>query len=114
MADVVVQGRELSQFVNDFVWYLRNLMLIQASDQMEDVVDISTDNLKVLKEQAEGVDVDVLLRYIRIFSELSSQLRFATQKRVLIEITLIKMCKPQMEPGQDSLEDRLRLLEKHD
>lgn len=114
LADVVVQGRELSQFVNDFVWYLRNLMLIQASDQMEDVVDISTDNLKVLKEQAEGVNVDTLLRYIRIFSELSSQLRYATQKRVLIEITLIKMCKPQMESGEDSVEDRLRILEKHD
>ena len=114
LADVVTQGRELSQFVNDFVWYLRNLMLIQASDQMEDVVDISTDNLKTLKEQADGVEVDTILRYIRIFSELSSQLRYATQKRVLIEITLIKMCKPQMEPGADSLEDRLRILERHD
>ena len=114
LADIVIQGRELNQFVNDFVWYLRNLMLVQASDQMEDVIDISSDNLKALKEQAEGADTDTILRYIRIFSELSSQLRYATQKRILIEITLIKMCKPQMDKAEDALEDRLRVLEQHD
>jgi DNA polymerase-3 subunit gamma/tau len=114
LSDVVIQGRELTQFVNDFVWYLRNLMLVQASDQMEDVVDISTDNLKSLKEQAAGADSDTILRFIRVFSELSSNIRFATQKRILIEITLIKLCKPQMDKDEDSLEDRLRILEEHD
>ncbi|MBO6196448.1 MAG: DNA polymerase III subunit gamma/tau [Butyrivibrio sp.] len=115
LSDVVIQGRELTQFVNDFVWYLRNLMLVQASDQMEDVVDISTDNLKTLKEQAAGVSSDAILRFIRIFSELSANIRYATQKRILIEITLIRLCKPQMDKGeQDSFEDRLRILEEHD
>ncbi|WP_034444727.1 DNA polymerase III subunit gamma/tau [Butyrivibrio sp. AE2032] len=115
LSDVVIQGRELTQFVNDFVWYLRNLMLVQASDQMEDVVDISTDNLKSLKEQAEGADTDTILRFIRIFSELSSNIRYATQKRILIEITLIRLCKPQMDKDEaDSFEDRLRILEEHD
>ena len=115
LSEVVIQGRELTQFVNDFVWYLRNLMLVQASDQMEDVVDISTDNLKSLKEQAQGADTDTILRFIRIFSELSSNIRYATQKRILIEITLIRLCKPQMDTKDgDSLEDRLRILEEHD
>ncbi|WP_026651592.1 DNA polymerase III subunit gamma/tau [Butyrivibrio proteoclasticus] len=114
LADIVIQGRELSQFVNDFVWYLRNIMLVQASDQMEDVVDISSDNLKALKEQASGANTDTVIRFIRIFSELSSQLRYATQKRILIEITLIKMCKPQMEESEDAFEDRIRILEQHD
>ncbi len=115
LSDVVIQGRELTQFVNDFVWYLRNLMLVQASDQMEDVVDISTDNLKTLKEQAAGVSSDAILRFIRIFSELSANIRYATQKRILIEITLIRLCKPQMDRDeQDSFEDRLRILEEHD
>ena len=115
LSEVVIQGRELTQFVNDFVWYLRNLMLVQASDQMEDVVDISTDNLKSLKEQAEGADTNTILRFIRIFSELSSNIRYATQKRILIEITLIKLCKPQTDKSEaDSFEDRLRILEEHD
>ena len=114
LSDIVIQGRELSQFVNDFVWYLRNLMLVQASDQMEDVIDISSDNLVSLKQQASEADTDTILRYIRVFSELSSQIRYAAQKRILIEITLIKLCKPQMENGEGAFEDRIRILEQHD
>ncbi len=114
LADIVIQGRELSQFVNDFIWYLRNLMLVQASDQMEDVIDISSDNLVSLKEQAKEADSDTIIRYIRVFSELSSQIRYAAQKRILIEIALIKMCKPQMDNAEDAFEDRVRILEQHD
>ncbi len=115
LSDVVVQGRELTQFVNDFVWYLRNLMLVQASDQMEDIIDMSSENLRTLKEQAEGADPDMILRFIRIFSELSSDIRYATQKRILIEITLIRLCKPQMDGTEkDAFEERIRVLEEND
>ena len=57
----------MGQFVTDFTWYLRNLLLVQSSDNMEDVLDISADNLALLKEEAEMVDPEILMRYIRIF-----------------------------------------------
>ena len=107
-----IEGRELGQFVNDFTWYLRNLMLVQSSDDMEDVLDISTENLALLKEEAQMVDTDILMRYIRIFSELSNQIRYAVQKRILIEIAVIKLCKPEMEKDYGSLIDRVDSLEK--
>ena len=46
LEDLVMQGRELGQFVTDFTWYMRNLLLLKASDDLEDVLDVSTDNLK--------------------------------------------------------------------
>ncbi len=42
---------------------------------------------------------------------MSSQIRYATQKRVLVEIALIKLCSPAMETNLDSVLDRLRVLE---
>ena len=80
-------------------------MLVQSSDDMEDVLDISTENLALLKEEAQMVDTDILMRYIRIFSELSNQIRYAVQKRILIEIAVIKLCKPEMEKDYGSLID---------
>ncbi|MCI9153429.1 DNA polymerase III subunit gamma/tau [Lachnospiraceae bacterium] len=109
--ELVMQGRELLQLSVDFTWYLRNLLLIKTSDMPEDVLDVSSENLAQLKEEAEMIESDVLLRYIRIFSELSEQLRYATQKRVLLEVTLIKLCTPAMEVKADSLLDRIRALE---
>ena len=109
--ELVMQGRELLQLSVDFTWYLRNLLLVKTSDMPEDVLDVSTENLARLKEEAEMIEADVLLRYIRIFSELTEQLRYATQKRVLLEVTLIKLCTPAMEVKTDSLLDRIRALE---
>ncbi len=111
LEDVVMQGRELTQFVIDFTWYMRNLMLVQSSSNLEDVIDMSTDNLVRLKEEAEMLKQDQIIRYIRIFSELSGQIRYASQKRILVEIALIKLCKPSMETKQDALLDRIREVE---
>ncbi|MEE1315069.1 MAG: DNA polymerase III subunit gamma/tau [Faecalimonas sp.] len=109
--ELIAQGRELAQLTTDFTWYLRNLLLVKSSDNMEDVLDVSTENLAQLKEEAQMIENDMLLRYIRIFSELSNQLKYATQKRVLLEVALIKLCKPAMEAKEDSLLDRIRAME---
>lgn len=109
--ELIMQGRELSQLAADFTWYLRNLLLIKSSEDMEDVLDVSTENLAQLKDEAQMVETDELLRYIRVFSELTNQLKYATQKRVLLEVAFIKLCKPQMEAQTDTLLSRLRALE---
>lgn len=112
LEDLITGGRELGQFVSDFTWYMRNLLLVKTSENPEEAIDVSSENLKLLKEESEMTDVETLMRYIRIFSDLSNQIRFASQKRVLVEIALIKLCRPAMETNLDSVLDRLRVLEK--
>ncbi len=113
LEDMIIQGRELTQFVADFTWYLRNLLLAGASaDALEDVIDMSADNLKNLQEEAEMADAAVIMRYIRIFSEVSDRIRHATQKRILLETTLIRVCRPEMEQEKDALTARIAALEK--
>lgn len=111
LEEIAMQGRELVQFVTDFTWYLRNLMLVQTADNLEDVIDMSTDNLANLKEEASMLSMDQIIRYIHIFSELSGQIRYAAQKRILVEIALIKLCKPEMETDQEAVLDRIRQVE---
>lgn len=107
-----MQGRELTQFVTDITWYLRNLLLVKTSDGgIEDVIDVSGDNLARLRAEAETMDVEEIMRQIRIFSELSGQIKYATQKRILIEMTLIKLCKPAMETTNDAVVARVKDLE---
>lgn len=109
--EMIIQGRDLSQLVNDFVWYMRNLLIAKTTDEPGDMLDMSEENLAVLKEEAAGVDTETLMRYIRIFSELSGQLRYASQKRILVEIAFIKLTTPSMEQNLDSILQRIMLLE---
>lgn len=109
--EIIWQGRELSQFVTDFTWYMRNLLLIKASEHVNDQLDISAENLESMRQIAGKVDMESLMRYIRVFSEMSNQIRYATQKRVTLELAIIKLTTPQMETNMDSVLDRIRLLE---
>ena len=112
LEELVMQGRDLGQFVTDFTWYLRNLLLLKTSDDCEDVLDVSSENLIQLQEEAGMVREDTLMRFIRILSDLSNQLRSAASKRVLLEIALIKMCRPETQNDEISVLERVRRLEK--
>ena len=79
--------------------------------KLEDVLDMSSENLAALKEEAGQIKQSVLMRYIRIFSELNGQLKYSTQKRVLIELAIVKLCKPQMENNYEAILNRLAVLE---
>ena len=53
LEQIIMQGRDLGQFVSDFVWYLRNLLLVKTTDdeaKAEDIIDVSADNLEQLKK----------------------------------------------------------------
>ena len=109
--EIVMQGRDLTQFVVDFTWYLRNLLMVQSSGDLTDLVEASAEQLEVMRQEASGIDASVLMRYIRIFSDLSGQVRYSTQKRVLVEVALIKLCHPAMERNLDAVLNRLAILE---
>ncbi len=70
------------------------------------------ENLVQLKEEAGMVREDTLMRFIRILSDLSEQMRYAGSKRVLLEVALIKLCRPAMETDEISVLERVRVLEK--
>ena len=52
-----------------------------------------------MKEEAQQIEVDAIMRDIRCFSELSGRIRYAGQKRVLIEMALIRLCRPEKLGG---------------
>ena len=109
--DLLSTGRDLSQFVLDLTWYLRNVLLVQTEDPTEDTLGISRENLKLMKEEAEELDYRQVMRYIRILSELSNRMRFSGSKRVQLELALMKMMQPAMETDEESLLERIGQLE---
>ena len=95
----------------DTIWYLRNLLILKDQEGAEESLDMSKETIAALKEECSMVDTIALLRYIRLLSELSNQIRTATQKRVLLEVGFIKLCRPEMESDTESLSERIRQLE---
>lgn len=109
--ELVAAGRDLPRFIVDFTWYMRNLLLAGTGKDISELLEVSTEQMQVLIHESKVFTSGELMRYIGICCELTNKIRFATQKRVLIETELIKLCRPQMEDNFDALTDRLRRLE---
>ena len=118
LEDVLMQGREMVQFVADFLWYLRNLMLLRASESTKDALDISADNLAQMIEDARKSEMSEIMREIRIFSALIEQIRYSANRRILTEMAIIRAARGRMggdeaaaEDQMDTLRNRIRELE---
>lgn len=109
--DTVMRGRDLAQFVIDFTWYLRNLLLAKSVESPEEFLDIASDRMESFLAEAKETKTETLVRYINVCSELTNRIRYAGAKRVLIEVELIRLCRPETETDYTGLLDRVRHLE---
>ena len=107
LEDVLMQGREMMQFVADFLWYLRNLMLLSASESTKDSLDISADNLAQMIEDARKSEMSEIMREIRIFSSLVEQIRYSASRRILTEMAIIRAARGRMGGSDAGAEDQL-------
>ena len=109
--DTVMRGRDLAQFVIDFTWYLRNLLLAKSVEEPQEFLDVTSDQLTAVLAEAEATEAETLVRYITILSDLTNRIRYAGAKRVMIEVELIRLCRPETETDYSALLDRVRHLE---
>lgn len=109
---VVMSGRELGQFVQDLVWYMRNLLLLKTAEADSEMLDLTKEDWERLREESSLLSPEGLMRLIRIYSDLYNQMRNAGNKRVLLEVAAIRTTRPVMEQDLSSVLARLDLLEK--
>lgn len=110
--EMVQAGRDLSQFTSDFIWYMRNLLLVKVSDNMSLIVDMSDEKLDNMSNDAKLFDEVIIMRYIKVLSETLAAMKYQSGKRVLLEIAIIKLIKPSMEKDVSSLLNRIEIMEK--
>lgn len=90
---LISDGRDAAHFVSDLVMYFRNLMIIKSTGgKCDDLIEVPSAVLTVMKEQAQTISLDDIIRYIKELSALENGLKYAANPRVLLEVTLIKIC----------------------
>ncbi len=110
--EVVWQGRDLTQFVNDFIWFVRNMLFIKMSPSVAGQLDLTSENVERITELGKQFSEEQLIRYLNLLQELAVSIKNSTIKRVTLEMGIIKMCRPEMEKNYDAIFARLDQLEK--
>ena len=110
--DMLMDGRDVRQIISDFTWYLRDLLIFKASGGSSETDSLVEEDRVILLEDASGVDELQIMYYIEVLSELSWSLRSTMNTRVLAEIALINLCRPQTRKElRGSVEARLTRIE---
>jgi DNA polymerase-3 subunit gamma/tau len=107
--EAVVNGKDIGQFISDFIQHLRNLLIVKAAGSGP---DLSEETVNCYIKQAEGLNPQTIIGYIKEFSALSGSLRYSVNERVLLETTCIKLCFPEEIKDSDNITQRLLKLEK--
>ena len=106
--ELLMDGKDVRQIISDFTWYLRDLLIFKASGGSDETDSLVGEDREVLLQDASRLDEQQIMYFIEVLSELSSALRNTANTRVLAEIALINLCRPESKNRiPDSLEARL-------
>ena len=109
---LLMDGRDVRQIVADFTWYLRDLLIFKASAGSAQMEDLIEEDREEMLEDSDRINEKQLMYFIEVLSDLSNTLRNSSNRRVLTEIALIRLCRPQTDPGSlDALQSRIALIE---
>lgn len=105
-------GKDIQQFIKDLIRHYRNLLMTKASQNVEGIINLSRENIERLKEQGEKTDTSAVIRAIHILSEVEVNAKWSSQPRILLEVAVLKLCQPMLDPSIDGLLERIAALEK--
>ncbi|GEB33985.1 DNA polymerase III subunit gamma/tau [Brevibacillus sp. FSL K6-0770] len=88
---VMVQGKDPEQFLHDFLYYYRDMLLLKTAPQLEEIVERTMIDDQ-FQEVAKLYSLPALYAAIETCNQSLSQLKWSTYARVLVELTLVKMC----------------------
>lgn len=109
---MMIQGRDMKQFVMEYLTHLRNFLLVSTMKDTKGVVDLSAEGLERLKGCTKFLSPQEAIYLIERFSRLQSDLRYGGNERILLEVELLRLCAPWTEQDMTTLMARLGMLER--
>ena len=103
-------GVDMSEFVKGLVRHFRDLFVIAAVGADGAIDTTATDRAR-LRNQAERFGADRIVRVLDLLDRLTTELRYAADQRLAVEVALTRMARPQGDLTLESLAERLDAIE---
>jgi DNA polymerase-3 subunit gamma/tau len=89
--DLAQQGKDLGRLVSELLGHFRNLLIFQVSRGDLNLIEVSEAEGAALQEQAARIESDALTRIMEVLTDCEGRLRDTASKKILVEVTLLKM-----------------------
>ena len=109
--DFIIWGKDVRNLVNDLIDHFRNLMVCKISNDLDEIISLPEETIDLLKQQAETIDTNNLIRILNILSEAQDGMKISSNPRVLMEVTMMKIAQPMFDESKEALIKRIENLE---
>ena len=83
-------GKNMRRLSGELLQHFRNLVVLQALGPNAKSLEATPDQIKVLQEQAQGIDPGRVFKVCDQLAEMEDKLRYVLSVRTLIEMSLIR------------------------
>ena len=108
---LVYSGKDMQLFIKDLIAHFRNLLMVKVTNNPEEVLDMSLENISMIKEQGHKIRVEEIMRAIRILQDAEMNSKASKQSRLYLELAIIKMCKIEYDTSNEVILSRINKLE---
>ena len=109
---LVGSGRDLLQFTRELAAHVRDVYVVSVAPDAPGVVSATGEALDALREEAAAFgSPDRVARTLTVLGDASSEMRTATNQRLVLEIAFTRIARPEADLTVDALADRLAALE---
>lgn len=113
VGELVDSGRDLLQLARELSAHLRDVYVASVVGEGASTLPVAGDELRQLKDEALAFGApDRVARALAVMSEVSSEMRVATNQRLALEVALTRIARPKSDLTLDSLAERVAQLEK--
>ncbi|MBR4720793.1 MAG: DNA polymerase III subunit gamma/tau [Clostridia bacterium] len=105
-------GRDLNNFIDNLIGHYRNLLICKVTDNPENMLDREGEEIIKLKAQAERTAFEKISNAITVLSSAKNEAKWVKEPRIIYELALIKLTRPEFDTSYDALSDRVAVLEK--
>ena len=110
---VLEDGKDISNLLWEIIKYVKDILLYKATNHVE---LYNEEEKQKLKEISEKVEKERLINLVYAFSELENEMKFSTQKNIIFQAGIIKLCSKltvNHQAGDSELEQRVEKIENY-
>lgn len=108
---VLSDGKDLRTFIDSLIKYFRDLMILKVSSGSSETLDYSAEELVNLRNQSAKMTFEKISHAVSVLSDAQAEAKFIKAPRVIYELALIKLARPETDASPAAFADRLSAVE---
>ncbi|MDK1017841.1 MAG: DNA polymerase III subunit gamma/tau [Actinomycetota bacterium] len=112
IAELAAQGTDLRRFVGDAIAYLRGVFLAQYAANIDEIVNEPRETIEEWQRRATTISSSEVLRAVDELSTALALLREGREERLVVELAILRLTRPETVPNLESVTVRLDRLER--